>query len=261
MPPGGTYTQLTRDDFEGWLTHDLGFSRSEWALKPGRGGVYQLFLSPTVAIEVNSTTGSQDAVMGRGSASMSLWLASRVNGKTLNKKAMGQSHFARTLNWRENWKKGVERMKDAYLKSKDFYDRLASIEDLDQYKRDTLALIESNEGWQSNTFLSDMHEKVQRGSILSEKQQAALAPRRAPAPPAQGGAEDPRLKGMRELWSRANRSQDTWTADFVRSLAEQVKAGRHLSPKQKAILDDKARFYAVRVATLTRRVALHYATR
>jgi hypothetical protein len=126
MPPGGTYVQLTRDEFEEWLTRDLGFSPSEWRLKPGRGGVYQLFLSPTVAIEVNSTTGAQDAVMGRGNASMSLWLASRVNGKVLNKKAMGQSHFARTLNWRENWKKGVERMKDAYLKSKDFYDRLAS---------------------------------------------------------------------------------------------------------------------------------------
>lgn len=245
MPPGGTYTQLTREDFEGWLTRDLGFSPSEWRLKPGRGGVYQLFLSPTVAIEVNSTTGSQDAVMERGSASMSLWLASRVNGKVLNKKAMGQSHFARTLNWRDNWKKGVERMKDAYLKSKDFYDRLASIEDLDQYKRDTLALIESNDGWQNNTFLSDMHDKVQRGSILSEKQQAALAPRRAPTPAA---AEDPRIQGLRELWSRANRSQDKWTADFVRSIAEQLKAGRRLSPKQEALLDDKARFYAVRVA-------------
>jgi hypothetical protein len=183
--------------------------------------------------------------MERGSASMSLWLASRVNGKVLNKKAMGQSHFARTLNWRDNWKKGVERMKDAYLKSKDFYDRLASIEDLDQYKRDTLALIESNDGWQNNTFLSDMHDKVQRGSILSEKQQAALAPRRAPTPAA---AEDPRIQGLRELWSRANRSQDKWTADFVRSIAEQLKAGRRLSPKQEALLDDKARFYAVRVA-------------
>jgi hypothetical protein len=284
MPPAGTgtYTQLTRDEFEEWLTRDLGFSPSEWRLKPGRGGVYQLFLSPTVAIEVNSTTGTQDAVMGRGNASMSLWLASRINGKVLNKKAMGQAHFARTKNWRDNWKKGVERMKDAYIKLKDFYDRLASIEDLDQYKQDTLALIESNAGWQGNTFLSDMHEKVQRGSILSEKQQAALTPRRAPAPapaapaprapapaapvPAQ---EDTRLRGLRELWGRAQRERDAWTADFVQSIAQQIKAGRRLSPRQEEILDDKARYYGVRVAsrrlrashgrTASQRVAMKYA--
>jgi hypothetical protein len=284
MPPAGTgtYTQLTRDEFEEWLTRDLGFSPSEWRLKPGRGGVYQLFLSPTVAIEVNSTTGTQDAVMGRGNASMSLWLASRINGKVLNKKAMGQAHFARTKNWRDNWKKGVERMKDAYIKLKDFYDRLASIEDLDQYKQDTLALIESNAGWQGNTFLSDMHEKVQRGSILSEKQQAALTPRRAPAPapvapaprapapaapvPAQ---EDPRLRGLRELWGRAQHERDGWTADFVQSIAQQIKAGRRLSPRQEEILDDKARYYGVRVAsrrvratrgrTASQRVAMKYA--
>jgi hypothetical protein len=274
MPPGGTYVQLTRDEFEEWLTRDLGFSPSEWRLKPGRGGVYQLFLSPTVAIEVNSTTGAQDAVMGRGNASMSLWLASRVNGKVLNKKAMGQSHFARTLNWRENWKKGVERMKDAYLKSKDFYDRLASIEDLDQYKQDTLALIERDPNWQNDPFLSDMHDKVQRGSILSEKQQAAVersAPRQQARPPAQEApvapaAEDPRLPALRELWVRARAARDEWTMDFAKSLGEQLKAGRRLSPRQVEVVESKAQQYGVRVAsrrshgrTASQRVAMRYA--
>jgi len=116
MPPvagTGTYIQLTRDEFEEWLTRDLGFSTSEWKIKPGRGGVYQLFLSPTVAIEINSTTGSQDAVMGRANASMSMWLASRMNGKVLNRKAMERSHFKRTKNWRKTWKEGVDNMKSA----------------------------------------------------------------------------------------------------------------------------------------------------
>lgn len=274
MPPvAGTYVQLTRDDFEDWLTRDLGFSASEWRLKPGRGGVYQLFLSPTVAIEINSTTGSQDAVMGRAAASMSMWLASRVNGKVLNRKAMERSHFKRTKNWRKTWKEGVDSMKSAYMKAKDFYDRIASIEDLDQYRRDTLALIERDPNWQANEFLVDMHDKVQKGSVLSERQQAAIersAPRQQvrPAPvqeaPAQQGGEDPRLPALRELWVRARAARDEWTMEFAKSLGEQIKAGRRLSPRQVEVVEDKARQYNVRVAsrsTLVQRVAIRHAAR
>lgn len=282
MPPvagTGTYVQLTRDEFEEWLTRDLGFSSSEWKVKPGRGGVYQLFLSPTVAIEVNSTTGSQDAVMGRANASMSMWLASRVNGKVLNRKAMERSHFKRTKNWRKTWKEGVDSMKSAYMKAKDFYDRIASIEDLDQYRQDTLALIERDPNWQNNDFLTEMHEKVQKGSVLSERQQAAverIAPRQqarpAPAPvqeaPAQQDGEDPRLPALRELWVRARAARDEWTMDFVRSLGEQLKAGRRLSPRQVEVVEKMAQQYGVRVASqrqaprrtaAAQRVALRYA--
>jgi len=283
MPPvagTGTYVQLTRDEFEEWLTRDLGFSTSEWKIKPGRGGVYQLFLSPTVAIEINSTTGAQDAVMGRANASMSMWLASRMNGKVLNRKAMERSHFKRTKNWRKTWKEGVDNMKSAYTKAKDFYDRIAAIEDLDQYKRDTLDLIERDPSWQSNDFLKDMHDKVQKGSVLSERQQAALErtsrPQARPAPvvetpaapaPVQQGGEDPRLPALRELWARARAARDQWTMDFAQSLGEQLKAGRRLSTRQVEIADEKARMYGVRVAsrrasrrTAAQRVALRYAT-
>lgn len=268
MPPvagTGTYVQLTRDEFEEWLTRDLGFSSSEWRLKPGRGGVYQLLLSPTVAIEINSTTGAQDAVMGRANASMSMWLASRMNGKVLNRKAMDRSHFKRTKNWRKTWKEGVDNMKSAYTKAKDFYDRIAAIEDLDQYKRDTLDIIERDPSWQSNDFLKDMHDKVQKGSVLSERQQAALertsrpqarpAPVAPPAPVVETPAaarqveEDPRLPALRELWARARAARDQWTMEFVQSLGEQIKAGRRLSPRQTEIADEKARMYGVRVAS------------
>lgn len=243
-----SYVQLTRDEFEDWLG-DIGFPRGHWQLKPGRGGVYQLFLSPTVAIEINSTTGSGDAVMERGQASMSLRLVSRINGRTLNKKAMGQSHFARTINWRDNWKKGVERMRDAYIKAKDFYDNLASIEDYDAYQKDMLALIESKPDWKQNKFLTDMHDRLMRGGILSPKQREALErPAPAPAAPTAPAAEDPRLPAFRELYVNAKRVGDEWTMNFVTSIAQQVKAGRPLSPKQEQILDDKARRYRVRMA-------------
>ena len=267
MPPTGTYVQLTRDEFEDWLTRDLGFPPSDWRLKPGRGGVYQLFLSPTVAIEINSTTGAQDAVMDRGDASMSMWLASRVNGKVLNRKAMERSHFKRTKNWRKTWKEGIDSMKAAYLGAKDFYDRMASIEDLDTYKRDTIALIRRDPNWQSDTFLSDLHDKVQRGSILTEKQQAAVertvaridqrqTPPAPPAPP----AEDARLPALRELWVRARAAQDEWTMGFAKSIAETIKAGRSLTPRQIETVESKAQQYNVQVRQLTasQRVALRH---
>ena len=240
-----SYVQLTRNEFEDWLG-DIGF-RGQWKLKPGKGGVYQLFLSPTVTIEINSTTGSGDAVMERGQASMSLRLVSRIHGRTLNKKAMGQSHFARTINWRDNWKKGVDRMRDAYIKAKDFYDNLASIKDYDAYQKDLLALIEGKPHWKQNKFLTDLHDRLQRGGVLTPKQREALerpAAREAPM------VEDPRLVALREVYVQARRAGDEWTMQFTMSLAQQLKAGRSLSPKQEQIIADKARRYQVRLAAL-----------
>jgi hypothetical protein len=246
-----SYVQLSREEFEDWLG-TVGFPRGHWQLKPGRGGVYQLFLSPTAAIEINSTTGSGDAVMGRGEASMSLRLVSRINGKVLNKKAMGQSHFARTLNWRDNWKKGVDRMRDAYIKAKDFYDHLASIADYDAYQKTFLALIEEKPQWKQNKFLTDLHDRLMQGGILSPKQQEAL--QRMETAPAASNQEDPRLQGLRALFVAAKRAGDTWTMDFVTSLAQQIKAGRDLSMAQAKSLDDKARRYQVRVAREDRKI-------
>ena len=245
-----SYVQLTRAEFEDWLG-TMGFHQGDWRLD--RGGVYHLFLSPTVAIEINSTTGSRDEVMGVGKASMSLRLISRINARTLNKKAMGQSHFARTINWRDNWKKGVERMKDAYVKAKDFYDTIASIEDYDAYQREMLGLIESKPNWQQDKFLTDLRDRLQRGGVLSPKQRDALkrVPAQAPAPRApEPQREDPRIQSLRELYSKARNDADGWTMDFAKSLGQQLAAGRDLSPRQTQILEDKLRAYRVRMAAL-----------
>jgi hypothetical protein len=253
-----TYAAITRDEFEDWL-NSLGF-RGKWRLKPGRGGVYQVRLSDNVALEINSTTGSADEVMGVGQASMSVKLVSTLNGRTLNRKAQGQSHFARTVNWRKNWAVGVDRMRDAYMKAKDFYDNIARIEDLEAYKRDTLAAIEAaNPNWRADQFLSDLHDKVEKGGVLTGKQEAALqrpkppAPTKAPVAP-EGRGGDPRLPMLRDLYVRARSRGDEWSMEFTKSVAEQIKAGRTLSPKQEAALDRLGDRYKVdlpRTASLT----------
>ena len=243
------YAQLTREDFEKWLGVS-GYPKNKWQLKPGRGGVYQLFLSPVVAIEINSTTGSRDNVLDKGKASMSLRLVSRVSGRVLNKKAQGQSYFARTTHWRTNWKKGLDRMKDAYIKAKDFYDTLAAIENYEKYQKDMIQLIKSRPHWERDSFLMSLYNKLQNGGVLSMGQRGALEkPQKAPPPPAPE-KEDPRVQALRELYAKARRDKDQWTMDFAKSCGQQLQRGRPLSPKQQDILDQKARAYRVRLGSL-----------
>ena len=242
----GTYVQITRKEFEDWLD-SIGF-RGKWQVKPGRGGIYQLFLSPTVMIEINSTTGSGSEVMSRGSASMSLRLVSRVTGRTLNRKAMGQRHFARTTNWRTNWAKGVDRMKAAYDASKSWYDQIAKIADRDQYKADTLAKIEGIPNWDRDGFLSSLHGRVSKGGVLTDKQESALdrtlrsRPEEAEKAP-QPEAPSYDLEMLRELYRRARANGDRWTVGFVGDLGQKIKAGRPLSNRQREVLDDKIEQY------------------
>ena len=238
----GSYVQLSRVDFEDWL-NSIGF-RGKWHLKPGRGGVYVLLLSDNVGIEINSTTGSRDEVMNRGRASMSLRLVSLVTGQVLNRKAMGQKHFARTINWRKNWAKGVDRMRDAYNKSRSWYDALAEIEDRNEYKAERLAEIEAIPGWRDDSFLADLHAKVVRGGILTRKQREDVE-KAAKRPVSTPQAEDPVLQRMRNLYSRARRDNDQWTMDFVTSLASRIKGGRPLTPAQERTLNQKFRVYRI----------------
>jgi hypothetical protein len=72
-------------------------------------------------------------------------------------------------------------------------------------------------------------------------------------------AEHPLLESLRKLYAQARRDSDQWTMTFAHSLADQVKQGRTLSPKQKQILTAKFEAHQInaRVARtlLLRRVA------
>ena len=236
-----TYVQVSRDDLESWL--DSLHLPKHWKRKEGMAGIYLLPLSDSVAIKLSSTIGSRDDAMGRGNASMNLALISLVTGMVLNKKAMGQSHFNRTTNWRKTWAEGVKRIEEAYLKGKGFYEALALIKDRDRYKDDTLNLIESVPGWQTNTMLSDFHGNVQRGGILTEKQMAVVqtATRKAPAQSAGPAPEAPTvdealLARLRQLYVKARADNDTYLMDFAKTVGLKVKAGGTLSSAQEAFM-------------------------
>lgn len=234
-----TFAQLTRQEFEDWLD-SIGF-RNKWKIKDATGGIYQLYLSPFVAIEINSTTGSREEVRGRGAASMKLKLVSRMTGKVLNRKAQGQKYFARTTNWRKNWKKGVDRMNTAYLNSAGFYDAKAQEENEGEYKADTLTKIESVQGWEGQEFLSDLHAKVEKGKYLTQNQMAALdkwvsnaksrAQREEAEPSPSGG--DYKTETLAKIESYSGWENLKILSDFHRL----VSRGIELSPNQERALD------------------------
>jgi hypothetical protein len=238
-----TYVQLTREEFEDWL-NSLGH---RWKLKPSTVGIYMVPLSDTVAVEISSSMTGRDDVMNRAQASMGCRLVSLITGFTLNKKAQEQSHVKRTINWRDNLKKVFQRMVDAYEKSSAFYDALAEIRDRDAYKREWMERIEAVPGWQSNSFLADMHERLADNGIMTVRQRDAVEralgrPQAAPAPtsssaPAPSGVDVGLLAQVRALYAVAKQRGNQWVMDFSKSVGEMIKAGRNLSSKQQDMLE------------------------
>lgn len=261
----GTYVQISRGELEQWLS---GLPlKGQWYIKQGYSGVYLLPVSKSVGIKLSSTIGTKDDAMGRGRASMQLALVSLVTGQVLNKKAQGQSHFKRTTNWQQTWRKGFDRLKQAYLKAQGFYDALAIIEDREKYKNDLLKEIETAPGWESHKTLADFHVRLQKGGILTTKQvdllrsEVANAARKSPVPavepdkPTGSPINDSLVNRLRDLWKAAQRSGDSWLMDFAKSIGEQVKAGRPLTPRQEEVMEKNLKRY--RLANLIRERLSH----
>jgi len=234
----GTFVRLTRDDLEDWL--DLTEWKNKWSRKEGKVGVYRLPLSDTVAVELFTTLSRQDDVMGLGMASMKLRLMSLVTDQTLNRKAMGQAHFKRTTGWQKTWLVGIERMKAAYLGSAGFYDLIATVENRDAYKAETLARIEKVPNWAANIALKAYHNQVTGGGILNAVQENTLA-KALDRPP----VDEALLERTRNLYRAARKVNDKWTMDFAESIGNAIKASANLSQKQQSILTDKFRIYKV----------------
>lgn len=258
-----TYVQISREELEDWLD-DIGF-RGKWARDARFAGVYLLFLSDSVAVKLGSTIGSKDDAMGRGQASMQLALVSRVTGKVLNKKAQGQSHFARTKGWMRNWAAGVATMKSTYQTAADFYDVIATIDDRDKYREELLKKIETIPGWATNNFFINLHRKVDRGGVVMpnetreidralavparpDPQKTPPVSSREPPPPGDKNEDEAKMiqadmrdNAVRALWEEVNDFQPRdeqgqknkeWVLQFAQSVGAQIRAGRTLSPAQ-----------------------------
>jgi len=219
-----TFVSITRDMLEDWLTR-IPHLHEKWYRQPGRAGVYLLPLSHTVAIKLSSTVGQSDEVVSVGKGSMQLALVSRVTGQTINKKAQGQSYFARTTNWEKTWREGIERIRAAYLKAQGFYDALATITDRKKYKDDILAKIKAIPDWEEDSRLSDWYRRVFQDGILTETQIAYIEDK-ASHPASAPRIDEDTLHILKELWKRAKMAGDEYLMKFCQDVAEKrIKRG------------------------------------
>lgn len=166
-----SYVDITREELEEWLDS----LPNKWTKDPRMAGIYYIHLSDVVAVKLSSTQTASSGSMGYAEGSMKLSLVSLVTKQLLNKKDADRSHFKRTLNWKKTWKDGVDHWSSVYNNAKGFYDRIAEIEDRVEYKKNLLEDIESVYGWEKNTFLTSMHEKVTNNNILTVAQEDAIA--------------------------------------------------------------------------------------
>lgn len=60
------------------------------------------------------------------------------------------------------------------------------------------------------------------------------------------------IQPLRDLYAAARSKGDQWTMDFAKSLAQQVKNGRELTPRQTQVLENKYRSYGISVPSATR---------
>ena len=260
-----TYVKITREEFEAWL-NTTQFA-GKFFVKRGTVGVYVCPLTENCAIEISSTVGSEDAVMNKGDASIQMRLVSLKTNRVLNKKAQGQSHFKRTVNWRTTLKSALENFVSVYHKSATFYETIASITDREKYEKDIIDKVKSFPNWEQDSYLSRIHKKIsEEHGIMTLPEIEALNKYRGkhehnnlppkenepvkPVPPVAVRPNAPALdeqflNKMRELYKHALKNNDKWLVDFITSVGKQYKERGTISDKQREVVDKGFKRYMI----------------
>lgn len=231
---GSTYVNITREDFEEWLD-SLKPTILGWTRASGTTGVYLAHFSEDASLWISSSIASSDANMGKDQGSMSMRLVSRHNNKiTLNKKDVGQGKFYRTMNWRDKLSKAVRQMRDAYLDSKVYYDKLSKIEDRVAYQREWMSRIKNVPGYENNTLLRDLLVKLGDGVVLSDKQEQVILQ----AKKGQGEARSS-VKVDQDMVNRlTSLIKSNQNSKFWQSLLDQVQRGYSMTSKQLELIEE-----------------------
>lgn len=256
-----TYVQITREEFEAWLKKNA----YKWERDKSKAGIYFVNLSDNVAVKISTSIGSRDEAMARARASVKMSLVSRHTGQTVlgQKKGQGSSHFKRTKGWKETWKKGIENLKTAYMRAKDFYDKISRIKDRKAYAADWQVKIESVPGWEG-TWLKTQHEKVKAGKLLSDKAEAGIEREISQAQSGGGKAapstpqvDDKLINALRQAYAAARRARRDSDMKFLETLGKQVKRGYPPKGGQVQWWEDIQQRYHIRLGSIERVAAEH----
>lgn len=225
-----TFVDISREEMEDFLGKEARRLNSSIIRKSGTAGVYAIPLSENVGVYVSSSVGSGNRAMDVGKGAIHIQLVDLKNWGVLNKKAGGQSRVNRTTNWQKNAAKVIDNFVVAYQKAKNFYEGLTGNVLVDT---ELLVKIETIPGWKTNTFLTSLHDQVEAGRPLSQKQLEALDRWKAPRQETLRPSKESLLQRLREIWKRHPSKRD-----LIKSFADQVNQGRTLSPKQMGIIED-----------------------
>ncbi len=227
------YVAITREMFEEWLDSLRHHGSKGWSRLPNKVGVYLIHLSDDVAVYASSSIGSGDSAMAKDQGAIYLKMVSRHKpALVLNRKAIDQGKFYRTTNWFERLTKAVKNFHDAYLQSKDFYDRSARVTDRVVYQKKWMDKIRAINHADRDPVLQQFLGLLQEGKILSEKQEGLIEKKLAEQ---EEGVASPNkdlglLKKLEDLHKALN-----W--DVLKSFHSQVSMGRVLSPAQLRVVE------------------------
>lgn len=229
-----TYVEITREDFEQWL-RTLG---KPWSRDERTAGVYYVHLSDRVGVKISSSIGSRDSAMGRASASVDITLASLVTRKTLNRKGGEQSRYHRTQKWRDNFKRGVQHFAQVYEAARDFYERIAPIEDREKYKTERLRVLARIPDVSDDDVLSHVNKRLVQGGVLDDAQEAVMR--------VAANLSEDQIKFLARLERlRQQSARDARTLGLIVNVRRTIWAGKPLSAEVRQQLAAALKQYGV----------------
>lgn len=229
-----TYIEITRAEFEDWLST----LSHKWSRDHHTAGIYYVHLSDRVAVKISSSIGKNDSAMGRAAASIEIVLASRVTGKTLNRKGGEQSRYHRTKNWRSNLAGGISHWEQVYKGAQEFYERIAPVGDREKYKSDRLKILDRVGANAQDDILMQIRTRLVQGGVLPEREEAVLRVAES--------LSDVQIKFLQRLDSlRTNAKRDPTTLALVVDVRRMVWSGESLPSMVKQQLAVALKKYGV----------------
>jgi hypothetical protein len=193
-----TFVTITAEEFQQVLakiSSGLGLGLRK---DPRTVGIFHIVVVPSnhgaedlITIKVSTTLASGGSTMGHGEASIDVGLYSPKQGRLLlgMEKSTGKGHLKRTKNWATTLESAVKSVLDKYKGADRFYLVLARYGKLETYFERAGQIIRAVPDWQKRRDLTAILEKIQRKSVLTEREEALLG---------EIASEGRRRQGLRE---------------------------------------------------------------
>lgn len=178
-----TFVTITAEEFQAALEKISSGLSLKLRKDPRTVGIFHIIVVPSthggedlITIKVSTTLASGGTTMGHGEASIDVVLYSPKQGRTLlgMDKSTGKGHLKRTKNWASTLESAVRSVLEKYKGADRFYLVLARYGKLETYFERAGQIIRAVPDWQKRRELTAIMEKIQRKSVLTEREETLL---------------------------------------------------------------------------------------